>query len=362
MKLHLLLLTVGISSSSFSQITITRADFADGGDTVRMSIADNPGLDFSLTGANYTWNFSSLVPNSQELVNFKAMSQASTLASFTFGIFAPPKYQATNFGSSTDLPLAQLTATLPISITDLNLFSKNSNDSITSVGYSFVVQGTEVPFKSDTIETRYKFPMNYGNVYTSRGYSNLDLNPFTNAIWRQYKTRASNVDGWGTVTTPFGTFDALRITHFITEFDSIQIEIAGNATWIPIPVPDQVVHEWWADNQLEPVLRVESSDILGNLTVTKIEYRDNYDPALASVAKNEIEIGVFPNPTTDQLTVKLDQLGAQYTVIGANGVNVMQGTFNALSNQLDVSSLADGNYQLVVRSVNHFGLIPFVKK
>ena len=361
MKLHILLLALGISSVSMSQITITRADFADGGDTVRMSVASDPGVDFSLTGANYTWNFSNLVPNSQELVNFKAMAQASTLASFTFGTFAPPKYQATNFGSSTDLPLAQLTAALPISITDVNLFSKNSNDSITSVGYSFVVQGTEVPFKSDTIETRYKFPMNYGNVYTSRGYSNLDLNPFTNAIWRQHKTRASNVDGWGTITTPYGTFDALRITHYITEFDSIQIEIAGNATWIPIPVPDQVVHEWWAENQLEPVLRVEQSDILGNLTVTKVEYRDSYNPALASVEKHQLDIGVYPNPTTDQLIVQLDDARAFYSVIDVEGSILLEGTFVALSNQLDVSSLSNGNYQLVVRSANHFGIVPFIK-
>lgn len=362
MKLQLLLFTLGVVPLSIGQITITNADFADGGDTVRMSITNSPGTDFSLTGANYTWDFSNFTPTSQELIEFKAMSQASSLSSFTFGMFAPPKYQATNFGSNTDLPLAQLTSFLPVSISDVSLFSKNSNDSITSVGYAFVVQGTEVPFKSDTIETRYKFPMNYGDFYNSRGYSNLDLNPFTNAIWRQYRTRTSNVDGWGTITTPYGTFDALRITHLITEFDSIQFDFGGTVTWIPIPVPDQTVYEWWAENQLEPILRVESSDVLGTPTVTKVEYRDNYNPALASVKKNELEVGIYPNPTTDFLTVKLDQLGANYSIVDVKGTVVMHGTFNSLSNQLDVSQLSVGNYQLAVRSANHFGLTPFVKK
>ena len=64
-------------------------------------------------------------------------------------------------------------------------FSKKTTDSITSIGYAVSVSGTEVPFKSDTIETRYKFPLNYGDQYSSRGYSLMDLNPVYNGVLKQ---------------------------------------------------------------------------------------------------------------------------------------------------------------------------------
>ena len=210
---------------SWGQITLTTADFANGGDTVRMSFTTDPTIDYSSTGANYTWDFSGLVAEEQVLRDFKDMGQASTLVNFMFGSFAATEYQATYFAESEAIPLDQIGGFLPVNISEVNMMTKNSADSITSVGFSVVVEGTEVPFKSDTIETRYKFPANYGDVYSSRGYSNMDLNPISNSIWRQHRLRNSNIDGWGTITTPLGTFDALRIRHDIQESDSLFFEI-----------------------------------------------------------------------------------------------------------------------------------------
>jgi len=44
---------------SFGQISLQETDFANPNDTVRYSQAMDQGIDFSTTGTNNTWNFSS---------------------------------------------------------------------------------------------------------------------------------------------------------------------------------------------------------------------------------------------------------------------------------------------------------------
>ena len=171
-----------------AQITLEVSDFADGGDTVRVSNSNDFSLDYTSTGESYNWDFSSLVAESQSLKDFQSMDNASTIPSFTFGAFATEAYQATNFAETVDIPLDQAGDFLPISIDAINQFSKNATDGITSVGLSVGISGTEIPVLSDTIETRYALPMNYGDNYTSNGYSYLDLNPIFNAMWIQYRT------------------------------------------------------------------------------------------------------------------------------------------------------------------------------
>lgn len=352
------LLTSGFASA---QITLNTSDFADGGDTVRMSSATDPAIDFLSTGANYTWDFSSLTAESQVLKNFNDLSGTSVLMQFLFGGFAPPKYQATNYTASNDLPLDQFGSFLPINISEVNAVSKNSADSITSIGFSIVADGTEVPFKSDTIETRYKFPANFGDVYSSRGYTNLDLNPLFDAIWIQYRQRNSNIDGWGSITTPFGTFDALRMRHDIQEQDSLYIGQFGQ--WIELPVPVTTIYEWWATGELEPVLRITTTDFNGNVNVSGIEFRDSYDPLIAATPELISDVNVYPNPAKDELNLDGFAVGSSYVVVSADGKLVKSGNIDFSSQILSLDDFQSGSYVLFVKnSDGTFARSTFVKQ
>ena len=63
----LFILALLLVVNSHSQITLTASSFPSSGDTIRMSQATDPGLDFVSTGANFNWDFSTLVANSQFL-------------------------------------------------------------------------------------------------------------------------------------------------------------------------------------------------------------------------------------------------------------------------------------------------------
>lgn len=350
-----------ISSYSSAQITLSNADFADGGDTVRMSSATDPSIDFLSTGANFTWDFSGLTAQSQTLKSFNTLNGASIQMQFLFGMFAPSTYQATNYTASNDLPLDQFGTLLPVNISEVNGISKNSNDSITSIGFSIVADGNEVPIRSDTVETRYKFPANFGDAYASRGYTNLDFNPIFDAIWIQYRQRGSNIDGWGQITTPFGTFDALRIRHVIEEQDSLYI--GQFSTWIELPIPTSTIYEWWTTGELEPILRISTSDFNGTEAVTGIEYRDIYDPLLAGMDELITEVNVYPNPANEELNIDGFYSGSSFVLINAEGKLVQSGNIASSFQTISLEGINAGTYTLLIRSADgSFAKSTFVKQ
>ncbi|NRA13066.1 MAG: T9SS type A sorting domain-containing protein [Crocinitomicaceae bacterium] len=344
----------------FGQIFLDQSDFANAGDTIRMSSATDAAIDFSSTGANWSWDYSSLIAESQDLRGFFDLSNASALVNIIYGTFAGPDHQASYFSANDDLPLDQLGGILPVNITNVFQFSKSSSSAITSVGIAMAVEGTEIPFKSDTIETRYELPLMYQNTYNSRGYTKMDLNPIQDIVWIQYRTRDSEVDGWGSVTTPYGTFEALRVKHTITELDSITMNIFGGPITIPLPIPDSYIYEWWADGQMEPVLRIETSNFGGTETVSGIEFRDDFDPALVGIIDKSIEVKVYPNPVIDELKVVGMEPGATYAIIDAVGSNVNKGVLNA-SESIDVSALSNGTYSIVILSGGKLTQYSFIK-
>lgn len=345
MKLLLLLLALPIFGTA--QITITAADFGNANDTVRMSSTTDPGIDFSSTGTNFNWDFSMLVAESQTVFEFNSLSSASTLVQILFGNFAPNNYQASYSKLFDDLPIDQVGQFLPVTISDLYQFSKVTADSISSVGISLDVSGNQIPFRSDLIEKRYAFPLNFGDSYTGKGFTEMDLNPIVDVIWRQRRDRSSEVDGWGAIDLPMGTFDVLRVKHTIEETDSLYYDFlgTGTATWFGLNLPTAYIYEWIASGEKEPVLRIETSEVGGIEVVRNIEYRDIFDPSLASMNENSsLAIALYPNPANSSLHVKGIETTSNYIITNQKGAIVATGEMN--SNQIDISKLTPGNYFL----------------
>jgi hypothetical protein len=357
------LLLIALFPSSFlnSQITLNQTDFATGGDTIRMSSSSDLTIDFSATGTNYIWDYSSLIPSSQQLKNFRPNTQLSLLSSFIFGAFAPTNYKASYFLESTDIPIDQIGSLLGIPITDMFAFTRNSVDSLTSIGFSMVVSGTEIPFKSDTIEKRYDYPIDFNNTTYSRGYTNIDLNPTVNAIYRQYRQHSSLVDGWGTITTPYGTFEALRIKHDITELDSIYI--GAFSFWAPISVPPSTIYEWWTTGKKEPILRITTSTLGGNESVNTVEYRDLYRGLDAGFDELTDEFYVYPNPVKNIISLKTNKQIDKVNILDITGKIVKE--ISVISSQLieiNISELLQGIYYIEIQSGNTKGVQKFIKE
>lgn len=341
-----------------AQITLTVSDFANSGDTVRISQADGTGLDFASTGANYTWDFSALSATSQYLKEYNPIGFASLLVFGTYGPVAPTNYRASYFNPTNDLPLDQLSQFLPVSLSDLNQYTKRMTDSITSLGYSISVNGQGVPFKSDTIETRYKLPLNYNDYHYSRGYTYIDLNPVIDFKIKQYRQRTTNVDGWGTIITPKGTFQALRLRHDIAEIDSVYQTFFGAGQWFGTPPIQRTEYEWFTNGEKEWVLKATET----NGTVNLVEYQEDYLGLDASLIESTLDASIGPNPV--QETLLIDSKSPIYLVqifdctgrlVGSTSLN------NVLKLSLDLSPLNTGTYHIIIRGIHGSKEFPLVK-
>lgn len=345
MKKLLLSLSL-IPAFSFAQITLNENHFPDPSEQFVFSTLIDPSVDYLSTGQNYTWDFATLTPTSQRANYYYDPEDASFLSGIMFGSFAPAAYQATSYSPSTDLPLDDLTAMLPVTLDGISQFTKKSSSAVNLIGYEFLISGQGIAVRSDTIETRYPLPLNYGDTWETRGYTDLDMNPIYDAKWIQHRHRVSEVDGWGTITTPYGTYDALRIRHFIQETDSLWVSFDSVGMWIPIPVPDAYEYEWRAVEEKEPVFRVRTSIILGNETPTAMEYRDDYNGL--GLEEQLLNVAVYPNPVSGQLFVKASSAVNLLQIMNQQGQIVQTLEPGTTFAYTDLSDLEAGLYYAVV--------------
>ncbi len=361
MKKCLLLSMIGVSFLGYSQITINSTHVPQTDDTLRVSdaVIDNT-MDFITTGNDYTWDFSNLQFNGQTLNEYQPVTSAGLYIQFVFGSTVPQNYRASYYVATNGLPLNNLPAQLPITISDISQFYKLRTDSLTMVGLKLSVNGQEIPAKSDTIETKYKFPLDYGNSHFSRGYTKLDLNPIYDGIWIQHRTRQTDVDGWGQVTTPLGSYNALRIHHRITESDSFYVSFNGFAFWVPIPVPESHEYEWRAVEEKEPILLVKTNVVQGTETVTSVQYKNNYTVGISEV--ESISVSIYPNPVQDWMVIQSSTKFEEYRIFSTDGKLILDGKLaNGAQQMVDVSSLKSGSYMIQLNSNTGVSVKNFVK-
>ncbi len=343
MKTNFLILLGAFNFFTFttnSQITITQSDVPSVGQSNLVNTSMDLQIDYASTGADHVWDFSDLTPLSQSVRSYSNVSSAGLIVGFVFGSFAG-NYAASYYGKAIDFDLSAVSALLPIQIDNINQFYKKSASSLSSIGYSVEVQGQNIPFKSDTIERKYSFPLTYGDSYSSRGYTLVNTEPLFEAILIQYRQRSSEVDGFGSIRTPYQSFNAIRVKHRIEEQDSVNF----NATWLGINQPIRYEYEWLANGQVEPVLKISTIEVAGQEVVSSVEYLT--DQPFLGLESLESFIHFYPNPVTDVLTVNSDVQLDVLEIVDLNGKIVYsQNSVNSGTN-ISLNHLVSGVYQVV---------------
>jgi len=347
-------------SGCFSQITISESDFSIPGDTVRISVSGQTINDPVLTGSGITWDYSALTATSQFLREFTSIGFSPV--QFTFGVLAPQDYQASYFIPENTLPVDQLNGFLPVSLSDPRSYQKSTIDSITKVGFSIKVSGIDVAFKSDTIETKYKFPMVFQQTFDTRGYTFIDLSPAADFKIKQQRSITSTVDGFGQLILPFGTFDVLRLKREISEIDSIYQTFFGTGTWIGTPPTQTIEYEWIGQNNKEVLLKIVVANANGSSQIRTIEYQDNYLGLDAGLIENELNATIFPNPTNEGIQVNSASILTKITLLDSKGSILAQMVgLDATTAVIGMNNYSPGMYVVVIESAEALRTIRVTK-
>jgi Secretion system C-terminal sorting domain len=296
-----------------AQITITKNDFAIAGDTFRISTAAGLGItNLDSTGANMTWDYSNLTALTQTVDTFVTVGSTPILYQLYFNNqFIYPNTKAT---VATKINLPTLPPGAPITLSNAYGFYKVNTAAYAQVGFGATISGLPTSIPYDSLDYVYRFPMNYNNIDSCKYKFQLSI-PNIGYLRRRAR-RVNEVDGWGTLITPFGSFNTLRVKSTTYATDTIYISQLMFGTQI-VQQPT-VEYKWIGTNGGIPYLTINATAD-STPVITSVEYRDSLRPtfSLGTVEqKNSVsELTVYPNPTNDYSLLSFNQKQADKVTV-----------------------------------------------
>ncbi|MBL8002837.1 MAG: T9SS type A sorting domain-containing protein [Flavobacteriales bacterium] len=265
MRFTTLPLALALVLPATAQVTIGQNEMPHAGDDLLRTRAANLTANYAPTGPNFTWNFANLNSAAQETRSYQTVSSTNPVYALLYiDLFFNPN-RANHATDGVDIPFNQL---LPIS--NPYTFYYHSSTQYRKVGYGAEISGLPVPITFAQQDVVYELPLNFGDQSVSN--SAYQLNVPNLAYYGYAQTRTNDVDGWGSITTPAGTFDVLRVHTILAGRDSINLDTLSLGFAIDRPV----VHEykWLAPGLRVPVLQINTTELFGTQVVTEIWFYD----------------------------------------------------------------------------------------
>lgn len=316
------ILSLGLQHLS-AQITITSADMPNVNDNILISVNTSlANFHPDSTGPNYIWDYSKLIPDSQRYVKFV------TPLSTPYLFFYASSYGTRNYTPDA-LPWSLIGGgTAPTNAYD---FYKNSGTSYNMTGEGLTENTTTIPEIYSAQDRVYAFPMNYLNKDSSN--SDFHIGIANQGYYGKRQKRVNYVDGWGTLITPYGTVNALRIKSTLTITDTIYLDTIHAGFTIPRLIAYE--YKWFSAGSKIPMLEIDATAAGGNnVTITRANWRDSL---ISPMSVNFTAQNTCPIVNEGSLTANVT--GGRYplTYLWSNGQTTST-----------ISNLAPGTYSVTI--------------
>lgn len=300
-----------------AQVTYNSGDFAAAGEEFTVSKATSfAGVNFATTGANHNWNYSNLQAGSQSNTGYQNPNGSGYKLSWClshFYIFNCNSQFNNNFTHST--LVSDGIALMDYGVANIVEHARANATTFENRmrGLTATVSGISVPMtvEYDNPDEIYHFPMTYNDSYTTTGHLNMDLNnlgvPFSYTLATQ---RTNTVQGWGSITTPMGTFpNVLKLKTVLQKTETY----VYNGISIPIPTTT-VSYQWFSPDYGIPVLQADGLEIFNIFIPTSVTYIDQPLCLPANADFAYLPVGNY-DPDTQSATVPFINLSANYTAV-----------------------------------------------
>ena len=151
------------------------------------------------------------------------------------------------------------------------------------------------------------------------------------------------VEGWGTLILPSQSYEVLKVKMIVNATDSVYIEAIE--TGFPIVQPEETIYQWLALDEGVPLLQISQQVGFGYT----VRYR--FDDAVALEEIEDIDFTIYPNPSSERLTVKSqDHQVTRYSILNAHGnLYANESVPNAVSDlEIPIQDMASGTYLLLL--------------
>ncbi|MFZ9680767.1 MAG: T9SS type A sorting domain-containing protein [Bacteroidia bacterium] len=284
------------------------------GDTPRYALMTNPSAltpVLSQNGASRIWDLATLLTSTQSRVE-PYLNATQTPYFLLFGNYGKKTADSSSLfeflGLHPQLPL-QGVDSLNLPLTNLYDFYNLNNNRWAKTAQGIGLLGLPIPIFYSDADELLAFPLRYGDRDTSTFA--FSINVPTLAEIRRQGQRFSVVDAWGTLRTPYGQFNCLRIRSRTTITDSILL--SGSAP-VGLPTRTEIETSWYSDqnNERGPILRILERGILFfPPTIQEVWYRDRYrvpPPPPPPPLTDPGNVVLYPNPCRGTLYLGLHPL------------------------------------------------------
>lgn len=339
-----------------SPIILSNANMPGNNDTLRYTNVQINSLgNYQEGGPNKTWDFSNVVSTSDSVRSFKNALQTP----YALFFLAPGEFGekiADNLGAG------------PITLSNYyNYYRKQTSpNAFVADGVGLTINSVPVPSYYSDKDELYFFPLTYPQYDSSTFKFKVNTGGLLPVGYSKAGYRVTVVDGWGTVTTPYGSESCLRL--ITTQYSTDTIAALG----FPVAVPNYVrSYQWLTTNSKIPYMEITGNLVGNNFTITQARYRGypigGPPTAIASV-KDISAMEIYPNPVKDKLFFRSLPPDAEFKIRDTEGRLVCEFLPSPQtsvgiehSSYLDVSELAPGLYVLQTSASGETSLFKFIK-
>ncbi|MBI1193219.1 MAG: hypothetical protein GC205_08600 [Bacteroidetes bacterium] len=274
-----------LTTAANAQLTLTSADFPATGQTYRISLADTLlAIDPAPTGEDFTWDFSFLEPVSQSEEGWVTPFETNILYFFLFG--------TSNMAQELSLPV------IPgLELTDAFNFYQRNSGAFSQTGLAGLFTGIPIVIAFEDADRIAAFPLTYGSIDSDA--SAFEFEVPTLAALREERQRESLVDGWGTLITPYGTFDVLRQIAILNIRDSLSGSLGEF-----VLERQTIEYRWLGAGTGVPLLQIDVQVLGETAVISRIAYQDSLrsvEPPVGLTTPLLSNAQLFPNPAQNQV-------------------------------------------------------------
>jgi hypothetical protein len=341
MKRNLLLVFVLIfcSGAMMSQITINSTNIVDVNDVVINAHDSTPDLSIvpGTAGASQTWDFSALNTHFYDSMAFMLPALTPYDTSFTGDNMAAYMDDFSGYG----------------------YFFKSSSE-MQTIGIVGDVMGTGSPMEIhiNPSETIMYFPFDYLDSFIDTSGMEMIMDTVK---MEQITYKTVTADAWGTMTTPTGTYDVLRLYTEKIEIQEIFMWVV--AVWVPVYNTSDTTYsyEWWTDdvNARFPVCSFDwnpdSMAVDGEVEFLYLNYLYTKQSEMLN------NVNVYPNPSTGMINFTGENIST-VEIVDLSGVEVYAKSFAIPVDysSIDLSFLDRGIYIARINSNNNLNISKIV--
>lgn len=283
---------ITISSLSLlnAQVTIQQSSLPAPGDTFAYIVDQNPSIIFNYSQANATWNFTALQNDTVKYATYGITSQLSFASSF-------PNSNLYTYGPG--ILYGGLGGAAPYYNNFGHMLFASNNTGFYTVGFrsdfgfgmtNVMVQPNEllmkVPFAyHDSAYQESSWEINYNAVPTDY-----------DTIYKRFNFKTLVAKGYGTLITPYGTFNnCLAVEENLRFYDTIYVKYGTMTLYKTLAQTDTMltVHVW-SENKVNALLTAYYNP--QTLTCTSIEYMNYEDLNHVEPITINQHCHLYPNP------------------------------------------------------------------